>query len=69
MGSRAASDEHEGCAKKCIKEGSDAVLVTEDGRIYKLDQQEKAKEFAGKKVEVTGNVSGDSISVTSIKGQ
>ena len=69
MGDHAAKDEHEACAAKCIKEGSEAVLLTMDGKIYKLDQQDKVSQFAGKKVEVTGNVSGNSISVTSIKRQ
>lgn len=57
---------NEACVVKCFKEGADAVLVTEEGKVYKLDQQDKAKEFPGKKVTVTGSVSGDSISVTSI---
>jgi|SRR5215470_9978580 len=61
------SDEHEACAKQCIKHGSEAVLATEGGHVYKLDQQDKAREFAGKKVKVTGSVSGESISVTSIE--
>ncbi len=60
---------NESCVAKCLKGGDVAVLVTEEGRVYRLDQagQEKAVAFAGKKVEVTGSVSGDSISVTSIK--
>jgi len=63
---RVASDRHAACAKSCVQKGSDVVLVTEDGKVYKLDTQDKAKEFAGDKVEVTGSVSGESISVTSI---
>ena len=66
-GAKAASDAHKGCAECCVKKGSDVVLVTTDGKIYELDQQDKAKEFAGDKVKVTGSVSGDSISVTSIE--
>jgi hypothetical protein len=64
---RVASESHAACAKSCVAKGSDVVLVTGEGKIYELDQQDKAKEFAGDKVEVTGSVSGDSISVTDIK--
>lgn len=63
---KAESESHKACAESCIKKGSEAVLVS-DGKIYKLDQQEKAVAFAGDKVKVTGSVSGDSISVTSIE--
>ena len=55
------------CAKRCIGRGAPAVLATEEGKVYALDQQDKAKEFAGEKVKVTGSVSGESISVTSIE--
>lgn len=58
---------NEECAKRCIGRGAPAVLACEDGKVYALDPQDKVKEFAGKKVEVTGSVSGESISVTSIK--
>ena len=58
---------NEGCAKRCIAGGQPAVLATEDGKVYALDPQDKAIEFAGHYVEVTGSVSGESISVTSIK--
>ena len=58
---------NEECALKCLSKGADAVLVTEDEKVYRLDQQDKAREFGGKNVEVTGSVSGDSISIISIK--
>ena len=58
---------NESCAKECIAKGSLAVLATEDGKVYALDPQDKAIEFAGEKVEVTGSVSGETISITSIK--
>ena len=64
-----ASDASAACAQKCIKGGADAVLVTKDGKVYKIDSasQAKAKSFAGKTVTVDGNVSGDTITVASIK--
>lgn len=63
---KAESDGHKNCAQSCVKNGSEVVLVS-DGKIYELDRQDKAKEFTGDKVKVTGSVSGDSISVTSIE--
>jgi hypothetical protein len=58
---------NEACAKKCIKGGSPAVLLMEDAKVYKLDDQAKVAEHAGHKVKVTGNLNGDTIKVESIK--
>ena len=55
------------CATSCIKRGSPAVLVTDDGKIYKLAEQDKVKEAAGKKVTISGTLNADTISVDSIK--
>jgi hypothetical protein len=40
----------EECAKRCIGRGDAAVLVTEDGKIYQIAEQDKVKPVAGKKV-------------------
>jgi len=58
---------NEACAKKCIGGGADAVLATEDGKIYTIANQDKIKEHAGHKVTVTGKVDGDTITVESVK--
>lgn len=58
---------NEACARKCIKGGSPAVLLTADAKVYKLDAQDKVAEHAGHKVIVTGALSGDTIQVESIK--
>jgi hypothetical protein len=58
---------NEACARKCIKGGSPAVLLTADARVYKLDDQAKAVEHAGHKVIVTGTLDGDTIKIESIK--
>jgi hypothetical protein len=58
---------NEGCARKCIKGGSPAVLLTPEAKVYKLDDQEKVAEHAGHKVVVTGSLNGDTIKVESIK--
>ena len=55
------------CAQSCIKRGSAAVLVTDDGTIYKIADQDKVKADAGKKVTISGTMKADTISVDSIK--
>jgi hypothetical protein len=55
------------CAQKCIKGGSPAVLVTDDGKIYKIDNQAKIVDHAGMNVTLTGNLKGDTITVASVK--
>jgi hypothetical protein len=55
------------CATACLKGGSPAVLVTEGGKIFKLDDQAKVVPLAGKQVTVTGKMTGDTITVASVK--
>ena len=55
------------CAQNCIKRGSPAVLVTDDGAIHKIANQDKVVEFAGKKVTVTGDLADGAIKVASVK--
>ena len=55
------------CANTCIKGGSPAVLVTDEGKIYKLDDQAKVLPLAGKQVTITGAMKNDTITVASIK--
>ena len=55
------------CAQSCIKRGAAAVLVTDDGKIYKIADQDKVKDEAGKKVTITGTMKEEAISVDSVK--
>jgi hypothetical protein len=55
------------CAQKCIKGGSPAVLVTGDGTIYKIANQDKIVASAGMNVTVTGKLKGDTLTVDSVK--
>ena len=55
------------CATMCIKGGSAAVLVTDAGKVYKLDDQAKVTPSAGKQVTITGKMTGDTITVASVK--
>jgi len=55
------------CATKCIKGGSPAVLLTDDGKVYKIADQAKVTPMAGKQVTIMGEAKGDTISVASVK--
>jgi hypothetical protein len=55
------------CAQKCIKAGSPAVLVTPEGKIYKIANQDKIVASAGMNVTVTGSVKGDTLTVDTVK--
>jgi hypothetical protein len=57
------------CTKACVqKKGADPVFVSE-GKVMKFDadSMEKAKAMAGEKVTIDGTVSGDTITISSIK--
>jgi hypothetical protein len=57
------------CTQSCIKRGGEAVFVTSDDKVLKIDKAsiEKVTPHFGHKVIVTGNVTGDTISVDTIK--
>ena len=65
--SKPAMKGNEACARKCIKGGSPAVLLSSDAKVYKLDDQAQAVEHAGHKVKISGTLDGDTIKVESIK--
>jgi Protein of unknown function (DUF5818) len=52
-----------------VKSGEKYVLTTSDNVIYELDDQERARRFEGKQVQVTGNLdkSSNMITVRDIK--
>ena len=58
----------EDCVKKCVKDGSPAVFVTEDNKILKVDAASSAKleQFLGRKVSVTGKVEGTTLKIDTI---
>ena len=55
------------CAQKCIKGGSPAVLVTPEGKIYKISNQDKIVASAGQNVTVTGKLKGDTLTIDTVK--
>lgn len=64
---KAAMKDDADCAKKCIKGGSPAVLVTPDGKIYKIANQDKIVAHAGEHVTVTGSLKEDTLTIASVK--
>lgn len=62
-----ASKASRDCALQCIKAGSKAVFVSDDGgKVYQVSDAAKAAKFLDKKVKVSGKVSGDKIELASI---
>jgi hypothetical protein len=58
------------CTLACVKGESKFVLVDRDHKkVYRVDNadQEKAREFAGQQVKVTGTLSGKTLKVTAIE--
>ena len=55
------------CAKKCIKGGSPAVLVTEDGKILKIANQDKIVAHAGEHVTLDATLKGDTLTIASVQ--
>ena len=58
---------NEACARKCIKGGSPAVLLTPKPRSTSSTTRPKSPNMPGHKVVVTGALNGDTIKVESIK--
>jgi len=54
-----------GCVEHCVSGGAAYVLIS-SGKVYQLSAQDKFKGLGGKNVTVTGNVEGDSITVTNV---
>jgi hypothetical protein len=61
-------DAFEACAKKCLKEGSTAVFVTEDNKVLTLDAVSSARALPhlGHRVKVTGSATNTTLSVDTI---
>src|SRR4051812_9004734 len=61
------SAESRECAKNCIKNGADAVFVSEkDQKVYKLAGKD-VKPMLDHKVTITGELKGDTFNVTDVK--
>jgi hypothetical protein len=62
-GGKGGSAGHAGCAKKCVDGGEAVVLVTAEGKVYKIKNQEKVKGHVGAKATLEGKIDGDTIEV------
>jgi hypothetical protein len=60
-----ASADAAACVEKCVSGGAKYVLVS-GGKVYQVDAQDQFKGLGGKQVKVTGTLSGDAITVTSL---
>ena len=54
------------CSKKCIDGGDQAVLVTADGKIMKIANQDLIKAHAGHNVTITGKLDGETITIEKV---
>lgn len=57
--------DHAECAKKCVKGGHKPVLVV-GKKVYTISNPEKLNDLIGDKVEVTGEVNGDTITIEKV---
>ena len=64
----AGMDERD-CTLMCVKNGKFVLADRDHKVVYQLDQvgQEKARQFAGQKVKITGRVTGKTIRVNAIE--
>jgi hypothetical protein len=63
-----ASEKAQACVKKCTGAGQAAVFVVGDN-VYKFDAKsaDKIKDHIGHKVEINGKLTGDTVTVKSVK--
>ena len=55
------------CAKNCIKGGSPAVLLAEDGKIFQISNQDEVTKHAGHRVTITGAEAGGTITADAVR--
>jgi len=63
-----ASEKSIACVQGCVKKGADAVFITSDNKVLKIDKAsiDKVTPHLGHKVTVTGDVKGDTITIDSV---
>ena len=60
-----ASEKSMACAKSCVKRGAAPVFLTGD-KVLKISNPDAVADHVGMKVEVTGSVSGDTVTVDKV---
>jgi hypothetical protein len=67
-GAKGASATHAGCMTKCLNRGAKAVIVTDtDQKVLTVDNPDVLKGHEGHHVAATGQITGDSIHLDSVK--
>lgn len=56
---------HSECAKKCVKAGHKPVLIVGE-KVYSISNPDKLGDLVGEKVDVTGDVDGDTITIEKV---
>lgn len=62
-----ASEKSAKCSQACVKSGKAEPVLVSDGKIYKFSDAAKVTEHVGHKVTVMGSMTGETISVDSVK--
>ena len=56
------------CVERCVRDGDKLVLVTEEGKVFQISNQDKImSETYGQKVIITGKTEGEIITIDSLK--
>jgi hypothetical protein len=56
------------CVERCVRDGDKVVLVTEEGKIFQISNQDKiTADSYGQVVTLTGKTDGDTITIDSLK--
>jgi hypothetical protein len=56
------------CVQTCVRDGDKVVLVTEEGKVFQIANQDKVDQDAyGQKVAVTGKTEGDAITIGTLQ--
>src|SRR6476646_3825967 len=65
-GIQGASDE-ESCTHHCVKDMGGSYVLVVKKEVYKLDDQVKAEQFAGKKVKINGSLDGHTLHIVDVE--
>jgi len=67
-GAKGANASHADCMKKCLAKGAKAVIVTDgDQKVVNVSNPDVLKGHEGHHVAVTGEMTGDSMHIESVK--
>lgn len=59
--------DHKACAQKCAAKGIAMVLVTDDKKVIKIQNQDAVKDMVGDRITADGKLDGDSFHIESAK--